>query len=62
MPIGMEVSNATCCGEKFFLPINYLKLKQQLIIQSLKSYQPNTHANIKGATIVASLSTINFGV
>ncbi len=26
------------------------------------NYHPSTHANIKGATIVASLSTINFGV
>ena len=25
-------------------------------------YHPNTHAKINGATIVASLSTINFGV
>ena len=25
-------------------------------------YHPNTHANTNGATIVASLSTINFGV
>ena len=25
-------------------------------------YHPSTHANINGATIVASLSTINFGV
>lgn len=25
-------------------------------------YHPNSHANIKGATIVASLSTINLGV
>ncbi len=25
-------------------------------------YQPKIHANISGATIVASLSTINFGV
>ena len=26
------------------------------------AYQPKIHAKIKGATIVASLSTINFGV
>jgi hypothetical protein len=32
IPMGIEVSNATCCGEKFFLAIKYLKLKQQLII------------------------------
>ena len=27
-----------------------------------KFYKPSTHANINGATMVASLSTINFGV
>ena len=29
---------------------------------SIKIYQPSTHAKINGATMVASLSTMNFGV
>ena len=52
--MGKEVANAACCGEKFFLV--------SIIFGSFQFYQPNIQAKIKGTTIVASLSTINFGV
>lgn len=40
--------------------IEHLNLK--LLNLTLPAYCPSIHAKINGATIVASLSTINFGV
>ena len=45
---------------------NKIKIAAYLIVYCvaffIKNYCPKTHAKINGATIVASLSTINFGV
>lgn len=47
-------ADAVCIGY-FIITVNHY-------ITSINGYSPNIHAKINGATIVASLSTINLGV
>ena len=65
----MSVLNASACdpGSVTNCMVSSPGQAQQMLIEimlpgSKKNYHPNMYAKIKGTTIVASLSTIYFGV